>query len=59
VFRRFFAIAGCLAFFVFFVALSSLGSRLSAPALWGMFGMALVIVALFAWSFISKAMRKA
>lgn len=59
IFRRAFAIAGCLAFIVFFIALSSLGSRLDAPALWGMLGMALVVAGLFAWSFISKAMRKA
>ena len=59
IYRRFFAIAGALAFIVFLIALTSLGGRLDAAALWGMLGIALVIVVLFASTFVMKATRKA
>lgn len=58
VYRRFFIGAGLLAFFVFFVALSSIGARLDAPALWGMLGIVVVAVVLFVSTFVMKATRK-
>lgn len=59
VYRRFFAIGGVLAFFVFFVALSTIGARLDAGALWGMLGIVVVAVALFVASYAMRALRKA
>ncbi|MFZ4516556.1 MAG: cytochrome C oxidase subunit IV family protein [Acidimicrobiia bacterium] len=59
VYRTFFAIGGILAFIVFLIALTTLGGRLDAGALWGMLGIAAVAIALFIGSFAMKASRKA
>lgn len=59
VYRRFFMIGGILAFFVFIVALTTLGARLDGGAFWGMLGIVVVAIALYAASYAMRKFRKA